>query len=275
MNNSVKTLHDQNLRLRNEIQKLKSSIRELSGSTCRSLNNESKELPPQKLSALQKENLIENLKKQIENVKKPSNPSPKQALQEIKEVKWKNLPPSGKVYTSSNCSERVSMRASKAVQENLSKISKLSESHSSKGQAPSLSHSKHARLLDSFQSYYESEEENLSKFGKCELSYIEYKKDHEKGARRKERKMQEEIEELRKENSELKLRLQKFGLKTKEKSGPALSVTPRKRSSSRISQKSFRTCRSSNSFRRKPCLKCVSLLAKGFSTAHCNKHRFK
>ncbi|CAG9310542.1 unnamed protein product [Blepharisma stoltei] len=59
-------------------------------------------------------------------------------------------------------------------------------------------------LKDSFDSYYESEQENLDKSGKCELSFHDYEKDHERGSRRKERNLLQEIESLRDENKKLR-----------------------------------------------------------------------
>ena len=192
MQTTVKTLHEKNIRLRNEIQNLKSSLRELnSSSRARQFSSVITPKSPN-LSKSKKENLIQNLKQQIQNMQ-PSNPSKSRSPKPLQESKWKNLPPSGKIYSSSNNSERFSMRASKALQENLKKIEKVNESQKENEKS-------HQRLVDSFQSYYESEEENLEKFGKCQFSYIEYKKEHEQGARRRDRKMQEEIEKLRKEN---------------------------------------------------------------------------
>lgn len=62
-------------------------------------------------------------------------------------------------------------------------------------------------LKDSFDSYYESEQENLDKSGRCELSFQDYDNDHEKGSRRKERNLLTEIETLRNENSSLRNKL--------------------------------------------------------------------
>lgn len=287
MRNPVKNLHDQNLRLRNEIKKLKNSIRDLSSS-----NRERPEskITDSDLTEMQKENILQDLKKQIEKVPEA-----------IGAGKWKKLPPSGKLCLSSNNSQPVSVRVNKAVQENLKKIEKLSGlsgiNSVKSNEKVEFYGDKHSRLIDSFQSYYESEEENLSKFGKCELSYVEYKKDHEKGSRRREKHMAEEIEILRKENSDLKGKLQKVaGSKLRTAANiqnvknienfksirnlakpqkilkNAYSVTPRPRSSSRLSGKSFLTCNSFLSARRKHCRKCTALLAKGFSTVHCTKH---
>lgn len=289
MSNHVKSLHDQNSRLRNEIKRLRNSIRDLSNSARQDSDCKNKE---SNLTKSQKENILNDLKNQITQAKNPNKAS-----------NWKKLPPTWKPSSSSNNSEQVSVRAGKEVQENLKKIEKLSGFGNS-GKFKISENCKnvdlHSRLIDSFQSYYESEEENLNKFGKCELSYAEYKKDHEKGSRRKEKVMAEEIEMLRKENSNLKEKLQKVvrgkigktadvGKITKIKdvintksirSFPhqgiilktAYSVTPRPRSSSRLSGKSFRTSSSFLSSRRKHCRKCTALLAKGFSTVHCTKH---
>lgn len=271
MQSTVKTLHEKNIRLRNEIQNLKSSLRELNSSSRASQFSSAITPKSPILSKSKKENLIQNLKQQIENIQS-SKPSKSRSPKPLQESKWKNLPPTGKIYSSSNNSERFSMRTSKAAQENIKKIEKLNESYKN-------NENSHKRLVDSFQSYYESEEENLEKFGKCQFSYIEYKKEHEQGARRRDRKMQEEIEKLRQENSELKLKLAKvFDRNHVVREKSAKSVTPRRRSTSRTSnktEKSFRTCRSFNSFRRKHCVKCTALLAKGFSTSHCNKHKNK
>lgn len=288
MSNHVKNLHDQNSRLRNEIKKLRNSIRDLSTSSRQDADLKNKE---SNLTKSQKENILNDLKTQINKAQNTSTAS-----------NWKKLPPTWKP-SSSNNSEEVSVRAGKEVQENLKKIEKLSGFGNS-GQVKFNENSKnthlHSRLIDSFQSYYESEEENLNKFGRCELSYAEYKKGHEKGSRRKEKVMAEEIEMLRKENSNLKEKLQKavrskvvktedIGKQTKIKTiintksirnlanqgkliKNAYSVTPRPRSSSRLSAKSFRTSSSFLSSRRKHCRMCTALLAKGFSTAHCTKH---
>ena len=52
-------------------------------------------------------------------------------------------------------------------------------------------------LLESFESYYESEEENLEKAGKCELSYAQYKNFHVRGSRRNSKMKTEENDSKR------------------------------------------------------------------------------
>jgi len=290
MRNPVNNLHDQNLKLRNEIKRLKNSIRDLSSSNRERPGSKTSESD---LTEMQKENILQDLKKEISK-----------APEAVGVGKWKKLPPSGKLCSSSNSSQPASVRVNKAAQENLKKIEKLSGfsgiNNATSKEKEEFIGDKHSKLIDSFQSYYESEEENLSKFGKCELSYVEYKKDHEKGSRRREKQMAEEIESLRKENSDLKGKLQKVAGSKLRNAGKvaniqgvksivniksirnsaraegimksAYSVTPRPRSSSRLSGRSFLTCNSFLSARRKHCRKCAALLAKGFSTIHCTKH---
>ena len=149
-------------------------------------------------------------------------------------------------------------------------------------------------LKESFDSYYESEEENISQFGKCELSYKEYREDHEAGARRQKRQMLEEIENLRKENSVLKCKIQELA---KNSNGNIIKSnikrtqfsSARGRTCSRSSNRSNnvhrstsirsnnmrRSCASLISLRKKYCKKCDALLSKGFSTSLCGKHGSK
>lgn len=79
--------------------------------------------------------------------------------------------------------------------------------------------SQNRTLEDSFESYYESEEENISRDGKAQLSFVEYKLDHEKGTRRKDRELLlKEIDILRQENLQLKAQLTKSSRKKTGKS---------------------------------------------------------
>ena len=72
-------------------------------------------------------------------------------------------------------------------------------------------------LIESFESYYESEEENIEKLGKTQLSYQIYKESHEKGSRRREKILLERVQEIQKENSLLKIKLNKLMKKKKVK----------------------------------------------------------
>lgn len=135
-------------------------------------------------------------------------------------------------------------------------------------------------LMESFESYYQSEEDNLSKYGKCELSYIDYRKDHEIGSRRRERKMQEQIEGLKKENFILKLKIKKFceNNSNDKKNKKVQAVSARGRSYSRSTNRKSsanRSCISAISLRRKPCKLCTALLHKGLPTSFCRKHAKK
>jgi hypothetical protein len=98
-------------------------------------------------------------------------------------------------------------RVSFEVEPNPFEISSVCLAEKENIASPSL----HDRTLqDSFESYYESEEENLSHKGKCQLSFAEYKQDHQKGTRRKEKELLlQEIENLRAENLKLKSCLMK------------------------------------------------------------------
>lgn len=156
---------------------------------------------------------------------------------------------------------------------------------------------KERTLIDSFNSYYDSEQENLDKEGKCELSFQIYESVHTKGVRRRERRLLQEIESLREENTRLRDKLHnelraKYTLnllksennrrfadrnqiqKTKQK-----SITPRGRQSS-VSCKhlgfyrdySSKLYRSLTPTRMKHCMNCTSLLSLGLSTSSCLKH---
>ncbi|CAG9314418.1 unnamed protein product [Blepharisma stoltei] len=161
-------------------------------------------------------------------------------------------------------------------------------------------------LKDSFDSYYESEKENLDNEGKCELSYAVYENNHQKGSRRRERNLLKEIDILREENNRLREKLhsefkakdtinllknrktvrneannvnQKF-LKRERR-----SITPRGRSREKerdrsckcfvpyrsVSAKSFKKY-SLTPTRSKHCSNCDSLLSLGVSTKECPRH---
>ena len=157
-------------------------------------------------------------------------------------------------------------------------------------------------LQDSFESYYESESENIEKLGKTELSYCCYKSQHEKGSRRREKTLMSEIENLRQENNRLRLQLtgENKSSKTTEVQTTVRSKTQkrgrsktRRRSKNRSKSKSISkqvTPRSLSATRKlsylgkktpklsltpsrtRYCRLCDKLLSKGYSTAFCSKH---
>jgi hypothetical protein len=106
-------------------------------------------------------------------------------------------------------------------------------------------------LLDSFESYYESEEENLDKNGKVELSYLQYKRNHEKGSRRRS-KVQETLENKEEE-------------KVKEKTR---KISGNRKRSFKISNISVEDL----VFRKANCRICDQFLHQGLSSTKCRKH---
>lgn len=129
------------------------------------------------------------------------------------------------------------------------------------GQVPLIKHQKkilsfqepeiERPLLESFESYYESEEENIEKNGKCELSYLAYKTNHARGSRRNSRFTQIS------ENS---------------------THTPKTSFFSDITKKSRRSSVKSSVFdeilngKQKNCEICDKLLYKGLPSSKCRKH---
>jgi hypothetical protein len=288
MSKWLNNLHQENSKLRNEITRLRSTLQNASY-TLRSKSPERNSKSP---NDSQKENYIKNLKKKIEIglfspgklPKHTTIPNQKQLGTQIIKQKnsytLENLKISGKdkKLIKSIDSSEYSIQPSKVLLESLKKnINTLSNNITYRDSFRSFQENvkineknpENRRLIDSFESYYESEEENLAKFGKCELSYIKYSEDHKKGSRRREKIMLEEIESLRRENSLLKSKIQSVSNKKTLK-----STTTRGRTCSRISQKSsyMRSCRSLMSTRKKHCKKCDALLSKGFSTTLCIKH---
>jgi hypothetical protein len=137
-------------------------------------------------------------------------------------------------------------------------------------------------LKDSFDSYYDSEEENLDRIGKCELSFMEYQQ-VPKGERRKERSLSKWVEELKQENEELKQKLEnrkvpKLKISKRKKSSRrstsrgSLPTTPNSRSSRRSKRSMHLLFNKSPSNRHIHCKICTQLLAKGYSTWFCSKH---
>ena len=106
-------------------------------------------------------------------------------------------------------------------------------------------------LLESFESYYESEEENIDKSGKCELSYLAYKVNHTRGSRRNSRHSQ---------ISDLSL------------STPKTSFSGNIGKSRRSSVKSTSTLDAILNNRPKNCGVCDELLYKGLPSNRCRKH---
>lgn len=130
-------------------------------------------------------------------------------------------------------------------------------------------------LADSFQSFYESEQENIENSGKAQLSYQQYKEEHQKGSRRRNMLLQLQI--LQNENSELNNKLTSLA-----RSRTAKSVTPlRKSPALRTPKGATRTPRSVSVSscsvtprRNKHCKFCDVLLSRGYSTRGCTKHGF-
>lgn len=105
-------------------------------------------------------------------------------------------------------------------------------------------------LLESFESYYESEEENLEKNGKCELSYLAYKVNHARGSRRNSRFTQ---------------------VSDYSTHSPKLSIFSHKIKSRKSSVKSSVLDEILNG-KQKNCEICDKLLYKGLPSSKCRKH---
>ena len=112
-------------------------------------------------------------------------------------------------------------------------------------------------LLESFESYYLSEEDNIEGSGQAELSYLAYKHQHSKGSRRRRRSLLEHIVKLQIENSRLKQVIH--------------NTRPRSRSKRRTSTRRS-SIRHANprqrSTRRQPCRACAGLCQHA-----CSKHK--
>ena len=65
-------------------------------------------------------------------------------------------------------------------------------------------------LIESFESYYESEEENIDRQGHTELSYQTYKEEHQKGSRRREKDLAQQLEQLKLVNAQLHRQLKQL-----------------------------------------------------------------
>ena len=319
MSKFVNNLHRENSRLRDEISKLRRSLQEINSN----LGSKSPVVhkKPEKdsvLSSLNKQNMIKNLKKNIEAgiftpAKLPNHLQSKNntknccknipirksdSLKEnslkvvsneesIKKIEVKHLdsvPKSPKIDTNIDKKEenthnfdKPKMIAEPSDSKNCKNSENLSNSEP-KQKVSSNKDPKQRTLQDSFQSYYESEEENIEKFGKCELSYIKYREDHDKGSRRREKKLFEEIQNLKNENSSLKSKIKDLCSKEKNEPKRPKGATTRGRSHSRSSQNVpyLKKCSVSLiSLRKKYCKMCDALLSKGFSTSFCKKHGVK
>jgi hypothetical protein len=113
---------------------------------------------------------------------------------------------------------------------------------------------------------HESEEENLSHKGKCQLSCAEYKQDHPKDARRKAKELLlQEIENLRAENLKLKSCLVKPKLNTTKRKNPQVQELSRE-----VSLRQGRAI----AFEEESDL-CSNWLACGQSTSRCRKQGAK
>ena len=117
--------------------------------------------------------------------------------------------------------------------------------------------STHSRTMkDSFESYYNSERENIEINGKPELSFEEYQREHSKGERRKNRDLSSQIKRLKSENERLRNVLEKT-----EKRG----------------KRGRKTCRMpcrvpSRTPPRSSCHGCDFLLSRGLSSTRCRLH---
>ena len=67
----------------------------------------------------------------------------------------------------------------------------------------------HPKLADSFQSYYESEKENLNSHGSCKKNYISFKLNYDKVKRKKARK---DLRYLKNENEFIRKKLKQIAL---------------------------------------------------------------
>lgn len=131
----------------------------------------------------------------------------------------------------------------------------------------------HKKLVDSLQSYYESEKPNLQITGKCKQNYINYKLNYSKCKKNKKNRLKREIRSLKKQNCCLKEKIQSLSSK---KNKPNKSLTPNARWASRNSPNNtgrFKQCESSQTYR-KPCVECTDLLAYGLSSGHCIEHKW-
>lgn len=288
MSKWINSLHQENSRIRDEIKKLKGSLRDVNCRIrSRSPGNSEGGSKTPILTLADRQNISTSVKKQLENgifipAKLPSrkesvSKNSAKALEcylenaissKIKKL-GKNIDKTTENLQKPKVFHDSSNIASNRVLENFKKLKKKKLEEAGKQKT------KPRTLKDSFESYYESEEENIEKFGKCELSYVKYREEHEAGTRRKERKMHEEIENLRNENSLLKGKIKELCKeKAKFVNGPK-GKSARGRTCSRTSQRSEkmrRSCASLSVLRRKYCKKCDALLSKGFSTSHCVKH---
>lgn len=132
----------------------------------------------------------------------------------------------------------------------------------------------HKKLVDSLQSYYESEQPNLQITGKCKQNYINFKLNYAKSKKTKKNRLKREIRSLKKQNCCLKEQIRSLSNK-KCKSNK--SLTPNARWASRNSPANtgrYKQCDSSQTYR-KPCVECTDLLACGLSSGHCIEHKWK
>jgi hypothetical protein len=123
-------------------------------------------------------------------------------------------------------------------------------------------------LIDSFESYYESEEENITKTGKCKLSYAKYKKNHEKGSRR--HKKNQSTSTLNPLNAPEKLQNSKNCKKS------ILKLIKYKTSRSPMTTKrSINYLSNIFHIKNQNCEDCDKLLANGLPSTYCKKHKLK
>lgn len=122
-------------------------------------------------------------------------------------------------------------------------------------------------LLESFESYYQSEEENIDKNGKCELDYILYKSNHIRGSRREQRSKGSLTQMFTESNqTELATRCTRT-----EASARSLKNSSLKSQSLHPSEPT-KILRSLFSQRKNPCKTCDFLLNQGNKTTLCSKH---
>ncbi|OMJ82518.1 hypothetical protein SteCoe_16738 [Stentor coeruleus] len=122
-------------------------------------------------------------------------------------------------------------------------------------------------LLESFESYYQSEEENIDKNGKCELDYILYKSNHIRGSRREQRSKESLTQMFTESNhGELPARCTRTEVSTRSLKNPSL------KSQSLHPTKPTKLLRSLFSQRKNPCKTCDFLLSQGYKTTLCSKH---
>jgi hypothetical protein len=116
-------------------------------------------------------------------------------------------------------------------------------------------------MKDSFESYYNSERENIEEQGKPELSFEDYEKAHNKGERRLNRSLAAQIKQLRCENTRLKDMLNRT-----EKQGER---------GTKVGENTWkRSERSPLGYTRGRghCEGCDFLLSRGLSTTRCRRH---